>query len=201
MDVQVCSCWQTVTENNHFESVNLLMFRHTWPSQQFLGSRPLVPWLIALGLPCWVMHFVQVMGCVVYPPLAEGVWGRGGFFLHYELHLALHLRRHCTLSDSIRLAALASFKSVLTPWFEAWTFQGGHQLSWLRGERCSSLAAWWEDLSVAHWANDGRSVWNLPLVKSWSVSVTASDCIHCRPQLHLCSSRADIEIYDFCNCA
>ena len=32
------------------------------------------------------LAFAAVMGCVVYPPLAEGVWGRGGFFLHYELH-------------------------------------------------------------------------------------------------------------------
>ena len=52
------------------------------------------------------MQFVQVMGCVVYPPLAEGVWGRGGFFLHYELHLTMHLRRHCSLSDSISSSRL-----------------------------------------------------------------------------------------------
>jgi hypothetical protein len=27
------------------------------------------------------------MGCVVYPPLAEGVWGRGGFFMYDQLQL------------------------------------------------------------------------------------------------------------------
>lgn len=32
------------------------------------------------------LAYAAVMGCVVYPPLAEGVWGRGGFFLYDQLH-------------------------------------------------------------------------------------------------------------------
>eukprot|EP00435_Cladocopium_sp_Y103_P001421 s5238_g1.t1 len=32
------------------------------------------------------LAYAAVMGCVVYPPLAEGVWGRGGSFLYDQLH-------------------------------------------------------------------------------------------------------------------
>lgn len=32
------------------------------------------------------LAYAAVMGCVVYPPLAEGVWGRGGFFMYDQLH-------------------------------------------------------------------------------------------------------------------